>query len=275
MADKTRGRTERNHAKYVFQAALYFTPVTCYNRLRHWYAYRDSLNIHRTSNKGTKCQDIVLKCQAWERKKGKTSLWPLRREESRGRAERNLSAIFCCRGFHVDLYIFSFILYHSFIRRWSWPEIGFFGLSIDSLICVMSSVNYVKCKKHEVWSVETVTGSTSVILYTLLTMTRVTVKTLHTSTLATAPSSRHLVQNKMNLDGWNDNFNCGVLVCIINKEVRYKTPPNGWSGGGWRCGPHFTFPHQTRVHWFVSPPRLGAWPVAMSSSGSAGLSHSW
>ena len=61
----------------------------------------------------------------------------------------------------------------------------------------------------------------------------------------------------MNLDGWNDNFNCGVLVCIINKEVLYKTPPNGWSGGGWRCGPHFTFPHQTRVHWFVSPPRLG------------------
>ena len=88
-------------------------------------------------------------------------------------------------------------------------------------------------------------------------MTRDTVKTLHTSTLATAPSSRHLVQNKMNRDGWNDNFNCGVLVCIINKEVRYKTPPNGWSGGGWRCGPHFTFPHQTRVHWFVSLPRLG------------------
>ena len=83
MADKTRGRTERNHAKYVFQAALYFTPVTCYNSFRHWYAYKDSLNIHRTSNKGTKCQDIVLKCQAWERKKGKTSLWPLRREESR------------------------------------------------------------------------------------------------------------------------------------------------------------------------------------------------
>ena len=81
------------------------------------------------------------------------------------------------------------------------PEIGFFGLSIASLICVMSIVNYVKCKKHEVWSVETVTGSTSVILYTLLTMTRDTVKTLHTSTLATAPSSRHLVQNKMNLDG--------------------------------------------------------------------------
>ena len=83
MADKTRGRTERNHAKYVFQAAPYFTPVTCYNSFKHWYAYRDSLNIHRTSNKGTKCQDIVLKCQAWERKKGKTSLWPLRREESR------------------------------------------------------------------------------------------------------------------------------------------------------------------------------------------------
>ena len=124
--------------------------------------------------------------------------------------------------------------------------------------CLASATNYVKCKKHEVWSVETVTGSTSVILCSLLTMTRDTVKTLlHTSTLATAPSSRHLVQNKMNRDGWNDNFNCGVLVCIINKEVRYKTPPNGWSGGGWRCGPHFTFPHQTRVHWFVSLPRLG------------------
>ena len=40
-----------------------------------------------------------------------------RREQSAGRADLNLSAIFCCGGFHVDLYIFSFILYHSFIRR--------------------------------------------------------------------------------------------------------------------------------------------------------------
>ena len=170
MADKTRGRTERNHAKYVFQAALYFTPVTCYSSLSNWYAYKDSLNIHRTSNKGTKCQDIVLKCQAWERKKGKTSLWPLRREESRAQNRSQPVSHLLLSGLsrgsvHLQLYPLS--QFYKKVKLAREPEIGFFGLSIASLICVLSIVNYVKCKKHEVWSVETVTGSTSVILYSV------------------------------------------------------------------------------------------------------------
>ena len=218
----------------------------------------------------------MLKCQAWERKKGKTSLWPLRREESRAQnRSQPVSHLLLSRlsrgSVHPQLDPLSQFYKKVKLARDREGPLAF-QLQAWSVSCLSSSTWNVKSMRYEVlrlWQVQ-------LQLYSiLLTLTRDTINTLHTSTLATAPSSRHLVQNKMNLDGWNDNFNCGVLVCIINKEVLYKTPPNGWSGGGWRCGPHFTFPHQTRVHWFVSPPRLGAWPVAMSSSGSAALSHSW